>query len=156
MGSENLLPGALVFPFKNENQDFAQDSRFTLCKTRSRLYTSRVVPVKKAVAISPTRIPPVFRINRRNPSTSSTNVDSTCCMSCLFLLASSAIMWRYLQVCDKRITSLVHKNVMTCNHISAGHAYSNFIFCGCVCHVVTIPKEKSFIFFVRKIAFSIM
>jgi hypothetical protein len=30
----------IVFPFKNENQEFVQDSRLTLYKTRSRLYIS--------------------------------------------------------------------------------------------------------------------
>jgi hypothetical protein len=67
----------MVSPFKNENHEFAQDFRSTLYKTTSRLDTSpRVAPVKKAEAISPTIIPLVFFINRRNPSTSSTNFDS--------------------------------------------------------------------------------
>jgi hypothetical protein len=127
------LPAGVIGPLKKENQAFAQDSRFVLCKTRSTFCSfPRLAPVKKAVAVSPTRIPPVLRINRRNPSTSLTNVERNRCMFCLFFLASSPTSYRYLHVCDRRIMSLVHRNAITSHHISTGHVDGNFMFCNCV------------------------
>ena len=116
-------PGVIVSPSKKENQEFAQDSRFVLYKTRSTFCSSpRLALVKKAVAVSPTRIPPVLRINRRNPSTSLTNVDRNCCMFYLPFLISPQ---HCIDACDRRTISLVHRNAITSNHISTGHAYGN-------------------------------
>ena len=46
----NFPRAPIVSPFKKENQAFAQDSRLTLYKTRSRLYiSSRIAPAKRSI-----------------------------------------------------------------------------------------------------------